>query len=83
MFAKILAIAVCLFGLAHAGALYNGVANYAGYGAGLYNGYGYTGYAPASYAYSKVLPVSTGYYGGYNGAVEYGNSLYGLSGYGW
>ncbi|CAB3227000.1 unnamed protein product [Arctia plantaginis] len=91
MFAKILAIAVCFFGLAHAGALYNGVANYAGYGADLYNGYGYAGYAPASYAYSKVLPV-TGDYDGYNGAYagyggygyrSYANGLYGGQGYGW
>ncbi|CAB3230697.1 unnamed protein product [Arctia plantaginis] len=34
MFAKIFTVAVCFFGLASAGALYTGVANYGSYGAG-------------------------------------------------
>lgn len=43
-FQQILAIAVCLFGLAHASAISTGVANYGGYGAGYGLGHGATSY---------------------------------------
>lgn len=43
-FQQIFAVAVCLFGLAHASGLYTGVANYGGYGAGYGAGHGATSY---------------------------------------
>nr|AER27817.1 cuticular protein glycine-rich 23 [Antheraea yamamai] len=90
MFAKIFAVAVCLFGLANAGALYNSALNYAGRsGYGSYAGYGgYSGYggygsyggygaglATSHTSVTKVIPADDTIYSGRVGA--------GYSGYGY